>query len=82
MTKSLGRALAPRIRVVSVAPGVVDNDFIRSMDQRWLKEQVARTPLKRLAAPDEVASAVVAAIKHFTFTTGSVIPVDGGRPLS
>jgi 3-oxoacyl-[acyl-carrier protein] reductase len=82
MTKSLARALAPRIRVVSVAPGVVDNDFIRSMDQRWLKEQVARTPLKRLAASDEVASAVVAAIKHFTFTTGAIISVDGGRPLS
>jgi 3-oxoacyl-[acyl-carrier protein] reductase len=82
MTKSLARALAPRIRVVSVAPGVVDNDFIRSMDQRWLKEQVARTPLKRLAATDEVASAVVAAIKHLTFTTGAIISVDGGRPLS
>jgi 3-oxoacyl-[acyl-carrier protein] reductase len=82
MTKSLGRALAPRIRVVSVAPGVVDNDFIRSMDQLWLDEQVARTPLKRLAASEEVASAVVAAIKHLTFTTGAIIPVDGGRPLS
>jgi 3-oxoacyl-[acyl-carrier protein] reductase len=82
MTKSLARALAPRIRVVSVAPGVVDNDFIRSMDQRWLEEQVGRTPLKRLAAPEEVASAVIAAIKHFTFTTGAIIPVDGGRPLS
>jgi 3-oxoacyl-[acyl-carrier protein] reductase len=82
MTKSLARALAPRIRVVSIAPGVVDNDFIRSMDQQWLKEQVARTPLKRLAASEEVASAVVAAIKHFTFTTGAIISVDGGRPLS
>jgi len=82
ITKSLARALAPRIRVVSVSPGVVDNDFIRSMDQRWLEEQVARTPLKRLSAPDEVAGAVVAAIKHLTFTTGSIIPVDGGRPLS
>ena len=82
MTKSLARALAPRIRVVSVAPGVVDNDFIRSMDPRWLEEQVGRTPLKRLAAPEEVASAVIAAIKHLTFTTGAIIPVDGGRPLS
>jgi 3-oxoacyl-[acyl-carrier protein] reductase len=82
MTKSLARALAPRIRVVSIAPGVVDNAFIRSMDPRWLEEQVARTPLKRLAAPDEVASAVIAAIKHLTFTTGAIIPVDGGRPLS
>jgi 3-oxoacyl-[acyl-carrier protein] reductase len=82
MTKSLARALAPRIRVVSVSPGVVDNDFIRSMDPRWLEEQVSRTPLKRLSAPDEVAGAVIAAIKHLTFTTGSIIPVDGGRPLS
>ncbi len=82
MTKSLARALAPRIRVVSIAPGVVDNDFIRSMDQTWLEEQVSRTPLKRLAAPEEVASAVIAAIRHLTFTTGAIIPVDGGRPLS
>ena len=82
MTKSLARALAPKIRVVSVAPGVVDNDFIRSMDPRWLEEQVGRTPLRRLAAPDEVASAVIAAIKHFTFTTGAIFAVDGGRPLS
>jgi 3-oxoacyl-[acyl-carrier protein] reductase len=82
MTKSLARALAPRIRVVSVAPGVVDNDFIRSMDSKWLEEQVSRTPLKRLAAPAEVASAVIAAVKHLTFTNGSIIPVDGGRPLS
>src|SRR6202790_696110 len=82
MTKSLARALAPKIRVVSIAPGVVDNAFIRSMDQRWLEEQVARTPLKRLAASEEVASAVVAAIKYLTFTTGAIISVDGGRPLT
>jgi len=82
MTKSLGRALAPRIRVVSVSPGLVHNDFVGSMDKRWLDEQVARTPLKRLAAPEEAAAAVIAAIKSLTFTTGSIIPVDGGRPLS
>ena len=82
MTKSLARALAPRIRVVSISPGVVENDFILSMDQRWLGEQISRTPLKRLAMPEEVSSAVIAVIKHLTFTTGSIIPVDGGRPLS
>jgi 3-oxoacyl-[acyl-carrier protein] reductase len=82
MTKSLARALAPKIRVVSVSPGLVANDFVRSMDKNWLDEQVNRTPLKRLAAPEEAAAAVVAAVKHLTFTTGSIIPVDGGRPLS
>jgi 3-oxoacyl-[acyl-carrier protein] reductase len=81
MTKSLARVLAPRIRVVSVSPGLVDNDFVRSIDRHWLDEQVGRTPLKRLAAMDEVASAVLAAIRHLTFSTGSIIPVDGGRPL-
>src|SRR5579871_3157795 len=82
MTKSLARALAPKIRVVSVSPGLVANDFVRSMDKAWLDEQVNRTPLKRLAAPEEAAAAVVAAVKHLTFTTGSIIPVDGGRPLT
>ena len=82
MTKSLARALAPKIRVVSVSPGVVDNDFIRSMDQAWLDEQVGRTPLKRLAAPEEVASAVIAAIKYLTFTPARSFPwmaTAGGR---
>jgi 3-oxoacyl-[acyl-carrier protein] reductase len=82
MTKSLARALAPRIRVVSISPGLVETDFIKSMDQRWRDEQLERTPLKRLASPNEVAAAVVAAVKNLTFTTGAIIAIDGGRPLS
>jgi 3-oxoacyl-[acyl-carrier protein] reductase len=82
MTKSLARALAPRIRVVSVSPGLVETDFIKSMDQRWRDEQLERTPLKRLASPVEVAAAVVAVVKNLTFTSGSIIAIDGGRPLS
>jgi len=82
MTKSLARALAPRIRVVSVSPGLVDTEFVKSLDQKWRDEQAARTPLRRLAKPQEAAGAVLAAITQLTFTTGSIIPVDGGRPLS
>ncbi len=81
VTRSLARALAPRIRVVSVSPGVVDTDFIRSLDPAWRDEQLGRTPLGRLALPDEVAAAVVAVVRDLTFTTGSVLAVDGGRPL-
>jgi 3-oxoacyl-[acyl-carrier protein] reductase len=81
MTRSLARALAPRIRVVSVSPGLVDTDFVRSLDQAWRDQQAARTPLRRLAQPAEVASAVVAAVTQLTFTTGAIIAVDGGRPL-
>jgi 3-oxoacyl-[acyl-carrier protein] reductase len=82
MTRSLARALAPRIRVLAVAPGLVDTDFVKSLDQAWRDEQAARTPLRRLARPQEVAGAVVAAVTQLTFTTGSIIAVDGGRPLN
>lgn len=82
MTKSLARALAPAIRVLSVSPGLADTDFVKALDTAWRDEQASRTPLKRLALPQEVAAAVVAAATHLTFTTGAVLPIDGGRPLA
>jgi 3-oxoacyl-[acyl-carrier protein] reductase len=81
MTKSLARALAPEIRVVSVSPGLVDTEFIRKLDKAWRDEQAARTPLKRLATPREIAQAVAAMATSLTFATGVIIPIDGGRPL-
>lgn len=82
MTKSLARALAPAVRVLSVSPGLADTEFVKSMDVAWRNDQASRTPLGRLAQPEEVAAAVVAAAAHLTFTTGAVIAVDGGRPLA
>jgi 3-oxoacyl-[acyl-carrier protein] reductase len=82
MTRSLARALAPEIRVVSVAPGLVDTDFVRGLDQKWRDEQAARTPLRRLATPDEAAAAVLAVATLLPYSNGCIIPVDGGRPLS
>lgn len=82
MTKSLGRALAPAIRVVSVSPGLVDTEFVQQLDDVWREQQVQRTPLGRLARPQDVAQAVLAAATHLTYATGFVIPVDGGRPLA
>ncbi|OCW19021.1 MULTISPECIES: SDR family NAD(P)-dependent oxidoreductase [unclassified Pseudomonas] len=82
LTQSLARALAPQVRVVSVAPGLADTEFVQGLAQGWRDEQAARTPLGRLALPEEVAQAVLALACHLTFTTGAVIPVDGGRALS
>jgi 3-oxoacyl-[acyl-carrier protein] reductase len=82
MTKSLARALAPQVRVVSVSPGLVDTEFVKSLDARWRDEQAARTPLGRLAAPEEIARAVVAVVRDFPFSTGTIFAVDGGRPLA
>jgi NAD(P)-dependent dehydrogenase (short-subunit alcohol dehydrogenase family) len=82
MTQSLARALAPAVRVMSVSPGLVDTEFVKSLDPQWRDTQAARTPLGRLAAPEEVAAAVLTAVRDLTFSTGCVLAVDGGRPLN
>jgi 3-oxoacyl-[acyl-carrier protein] reductase len=82
MTRSLARALAPAIRVVSVSPGLVDTEFVRGLDQNWRDEQARRTPLGRLATPQEVGAAVLAVATTLKYSNGCIIPVDGGRPLT
>lgn len=79
MTISLGRALAPEIRVVSVSPGWVLGEYAKKIDATYLQEQIDKTPLGRLATPEDVAQAVLAAASVLTYTTASIIPVDGGR---
>ncbi len=80
MTISLARALGPKIRVLSVSPGVVDTELTRGWDPAVRQKQIDLTPLKRLATIDEVAQAVLAAITLFKGSTGCVFAVDGGRP--
>ncbi|MEM7735883.1 MAG: SDR family oxidoreductase [Deinococcota bacterium] len=82
MTRSLGRALAPAVRVVSVAPGLVAGKYTDKLDPAWNEAQRQSTPLKRLATADDVARAVVAVARDLTFSTGCILPVDGGRPLT
>lgn len=81
MTRSLGRALAPRIRVVSVSPGWVMGEYAMRMPQDVLDTQCEATPLGRLATATDVAAAVSAVVNDLPFTTGSIVSVDGGRPL-
>lgn len=81
MTRSLARALAPNIRVVSVSPGWVMGEYAKKADREFLQQQLDATPLDRFATPEDVADAVYALTTTLKFTTGSVIPVDGGRLL-
>ena len=81
MTRSLGRALAPAIRVVSLSPGWVQGDYAGNFPPEYIAEQIRRTPLNRLARAADVAAAVLAIAESFTFSTGCIFPVDGGREL-
>jgi 3-oxoacyl-[acyl-carrier protein] reductase len=81
MTKSLGRALAPEIRVVAVSPGMVDTAFVKQLNPKWLAQQKALTPMKRFATVEQVAQTVLGVATHMKFSTGCIVQVDGGRPL-
>lgn len=81
LTRSLARALAPQIRVVSVAPGWVWGEYAARMDETYIQGQIDKTPLGRIAQPEDVAEAVLVVATQLTFSTGCIIPVDGGRPL-
>lgn len=82
ITMSLGRALAPDIRVVSVSPGWVNGEYAQRMPPEKIQKQRDLTPLGRIAEAEDVAEAIYAVACHLTFTTGAIIPVDGGRPLT
>lgn len=81
MTKSLARALAPAIRVMGVSPGVVATDFVAGRGPEQLAKIAPTIPLQRVAAPEDVARAIVACATHLTYSTGSLVVVDGGRAL-
>ncbi|HUA80717.1 MAG TPA: pteridine reductase [Dyella sp.] len=81
MTRSLALDLAPDVRVNGVAPGAVmwPSDGKPYADQEAM---LARTPLKRAGAPEDVASAVLWLLRDAPFVTGQIIRVDGGRSVS
>ncbi len=81
MTRSLARALAPDIRVVSVSPGFVEGEYTKSFDPVFLQNQMNNTPMGRFAMGEDVANAVFAVATQLTFSTGNIITVDGGRLL-
>jgi 3-oxoacyl-[acyl-carrier protein] reductase len=81
MTMSLGRALAPAIRVLNVSPGVVDTGFVPGRDSSFNDRAASTTPLRRIGQAQDVADAIVACATALRFATGTTIVVDGGRQL-
>jgi 3-oxoacyl-[acyl-carrier protein] reductase len=81
MTMSLARALAPEIRVVAIAPSLMETP----MTQMWTPEQRAQritsNPLKRIGQPEEVAAVILGLATTMSFVNGTTIPVDGGSLL-
>ena len=74
VTRSLALELAPRIRVVSVAPGAIATD--RNVEADALRPEI---PLQRAGTPEEVAAVVAWLVSdEASYVTGASYLVDGG----
>jgi 3-oxoacyl-[acyl-carrier protein] reductase len=81
MSMALARALAPEIRVVVVAPGMVHTGFVPGRGEEAMLKAAMATPLKRQIEAEDVALAVLSCVTHLKFTTGSIVNVNGGGHL-
>ena len=66
---------------MALAPGWVMGEYAKRMPAEYLQEQIDKTPMARLATPEDVAETIVAIKTMLPFSNGCVIPVDGGRPF-
>jgi 3-oxoacyl-[acyl-carrier protein] reductase len=83
LSKSAARALAPRIRVNCVTPGITMTPMgqatIDALDRDYAKNKLL---LQRYATPEEIAQVIVfLASPVNSFMTGATVDVNGGRDL-
>lgn len=80
LTKVWARELGPKgITVNAVAPGFIATEMVKAMPEPVLAGMIARTPLRRLGEPRDVANAYLfLASDEASFVNGAVLSVDGG----
>ncbi len=78
LTKALAKELGPsHIRVNAIAPGVVDTDMLREVDNDTIDRLREETPLEAIGSPAQIAHAMVY-LAEAEFVTGQVLAVNGG----
>jgi 3-oxoacyl-[acyl-carrier protein] reductase len=80
MTRALARELGSRnITVNCVAPGFIDTDMTRGLNETQTQALLGQIPLGRLGQADEVAAAVVfLASAAGSYVSGATLHVNGG----
>jgi 3-oxoacyl-[acyl-carrier protein] reductase len=82
LTVTLARVLGPEIRVNAVAPGFIDGEWLaEGLGKAYepiKKAMQDKSPLGRVATPDDVAQAILSIVTGSDLVTGHVLPVEGG----
>lgn len=79
LTKNLATLYAPNIRVNTIAPGWINTEMNKELDEEYIKKECENILLNRFAEPKEVAKVVFfLASEDASYINSSVIRVDGG----
>ena len=82
ITVGFARALGPEVRVNTIVPGPFLTDIAKAWDLDSFNESAKRFPLRRGGQPEEiVGAAMYFATDASSFTTGSMLVVDGGTSV-
>ncbi|MFI2230174.1 SDR family NAD(P)-dependent oxidoreductase [Nocardia testacea] len=80
LTMAFAQEYAPSVRVNCVMPGGFATDMAEHWDDEFVGKIIDRLPAGRLGRPEEIAGLVThLAGDTAGYTTGALIPVDGGR---
>ena len=82
-TKSMAMALAPRIRVNCVAPGIVNTDMgNKGWGPSELEQRIAAIPLGKMAEPEDISAGIYfLASEEAAHITGTCLDINGGYVL-
>lgn len=79
ITVAFAHTWGPSVRVNAILPGAFLTDVSKAWDMDAFAEESSRYALRRAGRPDEiVGAALYLASEASSFTTGSVLTVDGG----
>lgn len=82
LTRSLAVNLGPNINVNAICPGLTDTDMAASLGYERIRAGVEESILKRIAKPEDIASAALfLASDESDIITGEILTLAGGKAM-
>ncbi len=82
-SRSLAKEVGARgITVNTIAPGFIDTDMTKALNDEQRNNMLANVPLKRFGEPQEIADLVAFLVSSGGYITGETIHINGGMYMS